>query len=629
MTATARKITKVLAAKQDLLLGAGVISQLRGTESVDVDKINLPFVFTTIAGIKQADPAMHQLVQYSANGSSIEYYYSSTSTATADDIDVLLPISGVGRWLRSANFVDLADNDGSKLVGFSHSNTYARGTIGEKLKHTVLITDAPWNAKGDGTDEYTTIKAAWDYCLANGYDLKFPGGRTYSCGNNNFPFKADFPASSLLDCKNITVYGDGPSTVLKTASANGADVLNCYSVKNLHFKDLQVEATLDVSATVGSNGISVVAGFDNLTFENVWCKNLPYVDNGVYLDGGKALTIQPGTPATVCGALKATIFAKGCVHGAGVEVDLANWATQPHAIDITIVAEDCYQGVQVSAGEAVSALNADMTMGVKIAATLVNCQQDVVLARAHGAEVDAIVVTTKTAAARRLNPAGAVWRASDSIVSALTSTYAKNSAISIAGDKGACDYKVRIGGASVGSSGLDGYTSSCSIFLDIGGTAATADIDVITASAVFTLKNNVISFSHKMATSPAALPAALFTPSLANIITVGSTPRFINALVAGAMQFTQTDGVTSYNKLEVASATLYASQNFASSVSAKVFGIKDHTGAEKLFVRNDGALGTAIYGNASAFSTPTKVVPIYKEDNTLMGYLPVYTTYTP
>jgi hypothetical protein len=523
----------------------------------------------------------------------------------------------------------LATANGSGMVGFSHDSTYTDGTVGEKLKQVVSVKDEPFNVQGDGTDEYTVIKEVWDYCLANGFDLYFPAG-TYSCGIQNFPWKQDFPASTLLDCKNITIYGEGPTTIFKTDSVTGADVFNAYSVKNLHARNFAIEAEISNTSGSGSNGISVVGGFDNLTFDHVWINDLPYTDKITYLDGGKAFTIQTGTPATECGTLKATnIFAKGCVHGFGLEVDLANWAEKKHSVEIDIVAENCYQGVVFSAGEATSALNADMTMGVTVNATLVNCQRDVVIARSHGMNVDATVVTTKTAADRRLNPSGTAWTASDTIVDSLQCTYAKNSRISVSGDKGECDYKVQIGGSSVGSSGLNGHTESCQLFFDIGGTSSIIDVLIITASAVFTLQNNNIVFSYKMVSNPASLPSGLFTPSLSNIITIGSIPRFNDLLVAGALKLTQTDGVTSYTKLNASSNTIYASQNFSSSTSAKIFGFKDHTDSEKVFVRNDGALGLSLYGAASAFSTPVKVIPVYKEDNTLMGYIPVYSSFTP
>jgi hypothetical protein len=105
-------VTKVLAAVQDLALGLGTVSQTRQGQAVTVDKICLPFIFGNIAAIKAADYEKFPLVKLLGN-SITEYYYDSASEATADDDLVLLPSSGVGRWLK----LSAGDNGISLLPG--------------------------------------------------------------------------------------------------------------------------------------------------------------------------------------------------------------------------------------------------------------------------------------------------------------------------------------------------------------------------------------------------------------------------------------------------------------------------------------------------------------------------------
>jgi hypothetical protein len=418
-------------------------------------------------------------------------------------------------------------------LAYTPAGTGAVATnVKAKLDQTVSVKD--FGAVGDGSDEYTEILAAWTYCLANGKDLFFPAG-IYSSGTKNMPFKNPvYPAVSLLDCLNITIYGDGPNTILRSDSVVGADVLNLYSVKNLHIRNMMLKSAVSGSSS-GSNGVSIVGGFDNITLDYIWCENLAYVDKASYLDGGKAFTIQPGTPTTTCGTVKGTnLFAKGCVHGVGLEVDLVNWATKTHAIDMDVVAEDCFEGVLFSAAGASSALSVAMTSGYRVKAQLINCQRNVIAARAHGVEIEANIITTKTAANRRLNPSAGAWNSVDSVVDGLLCTYAKNSKLTVYGDMGGCDYKAQIGGTTPGSSGLSGATEFCDIYLDIAGTAVTSDISAVNSGG------NSMSSSRLVITSSTTttIPSDFATTSKKNVFEV--IGEYGKAILSGNIRFPAT-----------------------------------------------------------------------------------------
>jgi hypothetical protein len=317
---------------------------------------------------------------------------------------------------------------------------------------------------------------AWASALATPHDLYAPAGR-YEIGDHNFPWRqTGLTITSLLDCKDVTIHCDGPATIFATVSPDGADVFQLNGLKNFHVKGFPtLTGILTGFAGAGSNGCSIVNGYDNMTLE-IAPTNCYGVDKKSYIDGGKGLTIQCSTATQEVGTLRAAVRAKQCAMGFDFAAGLVNFIAKKVNIDVDLVAEDCYTAISIGAPAATGLLPDGMILAVRVKGQSINCQKDVVLGRAHGAQVDIQIVTNKSAEARRLDPRGVPWIASDNIVEALLCTYAHNSQISIAGYKGVCDYKARIGGNSAGASGLGGATINSSIYLDIAGTARFADV---------------------------------------------------------------------------------------------------------------------------------------------------------
>lgn len=374
---------------------------------------------------------------------------------------------------------ELLKVSGAMLVPLAGSKAWAaEETVRGKPRTARNVTE--FGARGDGSvnraDMLLALQRAWDSALSNGHDLYAPAGR-YEIGAASFPWRNT--GAGLLDCHNISIYGDGPSTVFATNSANGADAFQLNALKNLHFRNLRIAPVLTGNAHSGSNAISVTGGWDNLTFEDLVIENAPGVEKEKYIDGGKALTIQPGTTDNECGTLRARIVARGCVEAFGMDADLLTMADKHAVIELQITAESCFRAFKYSAGGARGRLPRQLDSGITAKIRAVNCQQDVLLSRVHGIRVEAEIVTTQSAQARRLSPAGTPWSKSDPVVEALRCGYAKSAFIRISGNKGDCDYKARLGGALPGNSGLDGATESSDIKLDIDGTAAVSDIDVI------------------------------------------------------------------------------------------------------------------------------------------------------
>jgi hypothetical protein len=381
------------------------------------------------------------------------------------------------------------------------------------------------------TDLYTAIALQWTDAIANGWDLWAPAG-TYDVGTNYFPWRQAGVPATLLDCNDVTIYCAGPNTIFKTSSVGGADVFQLNGIKNFHVKGFPtLTATISGSGS-GSNGVSITNGFDNLTLE-ITGYNLPSLDKTTYVDGGAVLSVQLGTTGITAGKIIADVRAKGCSTAFSYQPDLVSSQSQPTSIDVNVVAEDCYKAFEIAAAEATGAMSAASTTGVVATVKSINCQRDVVLARAHGCTVSCNVVTTKTAAARRLNPSGVAWFAAGPTVDALLCTYAKNAQITVYGEKGACDYKAQIGAAAAGSSGLGGYSEYCDIYLDIGGSAGTADIYAVDSGG------NTLNRSRISATAiTGTIPSDFYTVAKYNQIqAIGS--EGLN-LLQGSIRFPET-----------------------------------------------------------------------------------------
>ena len=500
--------------------------------------------------------------------------------------------------------------------------------LGDKLRESVSVLDFGADSTGS-VNCFTAMTNAWNECLATGKDLYIPAGLYVITSENSFPFGRvnGLPPADLLDCKNITIYGDGPNTVLKTSTIGGGDVLQINGSKNLHFKNLKIESVISGSAS-GSNGVSVTGGFDNLTFDNIWCENLAFVDKGTYIDGGSALSIQTPDVSTVteCGTIKATnIFAKGCAIGFGYSLDLVKSSTNATSISVDIVAEDCREAVVVSAGEATAAISASWTMGLSVKAQAINCMQDVVAARAHGVDIDCQVITTKTSAARILSYKGTKWFATDTTddVSGLQCMYAHLSHIKLTGNKGECGSKAQVGGAGAGSSGLTGATYKSTISVDLAGTSVYGDFGEINSGGDITSTCVLIAGPNTAAPSNGH-----YLPSRNNLIVYGQTNVLDELWVRGAVKFSTADGLVTYGgEVDFDDEGIIVKQKNASSTDTRVLKVMSNAGTLVAGFRNDGGLVSQGRSTAASVATVKQVMPVYDNANTLIGYIPIYTSF--
>jgi hypothetical protein len=508
------------------------------------------------------------------------------------------------------------------------ASTAVTRTIQNKLREVVSIRD--FGAVGDGvTDDYAAIEAAWNYCRPIGASLYFPTGTYAVIGEKNFPFKnPQLPVTALLDCNNMTIFGDGPSTILKTISVDGADVLQLNGLKNFHVRDMMIRSEISGS-DAGSNAISITGGWDNITVYNVWMKNLAYVDKVTYVDGGKALSLQPPSEANpiLMGSLKAhNIIADGCVYGFGYEPDNDLALTQPVNIDVDIKVLNSRQGIVFSAPAATSALPANNTSGVRIRGQSINCWQDIVVGRAFGIDVDMQIVTTKSQLDLLLSYNGTPWSVADDIAGTITlaCTYAKKSRFAIYGNKKNCRHKALIGGSLDGSSGLGGSTENCDFYFDLAGTSDGVDIQFNDAGG------NIMINSRLYCTLATALtiPNEFYTASQNNTITIGPALTQKRLAVTEEIAWTESNGITSYRNMFMQNNILTTKQTVGTSDNIVIQQWVNQAGSVRFGVRNDGAILTNSLATANSVSTVVKALPVYDANNTLAGYVPLYQTYS-
>lgn len=371
------------------------------------------------------------------------------------------------------------------------------------------------------TDTYAFLDDCWYVALELGHDIYHPAG-IYDCGENNFPYRQKSAPVALLDCKYITIFGDGPATILRTESVGGADVLQLYGLKNIRFRDFRI--TSDVSGTdFGSNGISIVGGFDNIEVLDVAIGPLRSLDKTSYVDGGKAVTFQSEAATLDCGRAKLRYTAYFCAQALGYESNLVNMQGKDVNIDVDVQAERCMVGVQFVAAAASGAVPSGFRSGVKVKAQLTNCQLPVNLNRAHGFDVDAVVIDNAGAASTKATDFwGNFYQASNIAVIGLNVQYAKNSIIRFVGDVGHCTYGAAIGDTSAGSSGLGGNSQWCEIFMDFTCTATASILNDPTAGGT-PISSSRITISGTTVPDGTYVPATWKDVANANIVYLSTT----------------------------------------------------------------------------------------------------------
>ncbi len=224
---------------------------------------------------------------------------------------------------------------GAGLVGFDASKSYAAGTVGAKLRQFVSVTDAPYNATGDGvTDDTAALVAAF----ASGDPINLLGLTYAVSGELTIIGPVTSDGATLKFTSNVT------SALELGASANVAGTL-----------------TVDVSTVAVTNGLLL----DGAT----QCSDLTAqrADNIVVLGNNHALTTNGVMlDATVAGA--------------------SNSAWVHYAKLRRLTVRNCGKGLVLQASMAtltLSYVNANVIDEINI----VGCKRSIVMSAASGSEI--------------------------------------------------------------------------------------------------------------------------------------------------------------------------------------------------------------------------------------------------
>ncbi|MEE9304388.1 MAG: hypothetical protein V3U84_11495 [Thiotrichaceae bacterium] len=372
-----------------------------------------------------------------------------------------------------------------------------------------------WEILKDGSDQFTEIVAFHDYLLAEGKNGHFPGG-TFDCGINNWPFK-NAVITSLKDYGGMIITGEGKGkTIFRTTSALGADVLNLNALKNISFRELSVTAVLTGSSGAGSNGVSITNGGENIDLD-VDAFDCPGLDQGGFIDGGKAWTIQNGAATLPFKNIKIRGRANDCPFGYNQDAAYADFdATQDPSysgIDIDVVAQDCWRATTFGGASAVGALaENDRDCGISVKCTAIDCAQPLVMTRWVRTPVDIHIINRKAISAL-FKPFAA-----DQTVYGASITGGYRSDIKVTGRMLEADYKIQLGGTTQGG-GVSGACVGMDIDFELEcPTVNTSDLNLINSGGN-SINNSTVKFSSSFAAL--ASPSDFLTIANNNSVTIG------------------------------------------------------------------------------------------------------------
>ena len=180
MTST---IQKQLAAHEDLLLGSGTTSQIRGESSEVVRRIELSFILRTNQEIRDLDVTRYTRVQLHQQGATKEFWYDATSSLVDDDDDILEPTSSpaTGRWLNTT----LGVSGGSflPLAGGDMSGPIDMLTDDDDVQVSLFGASASGEDAGLQIRDYVGSNVLAEY-INDGNNIIL--NRIYNSGNNEF-----------------------------------------------------------------------------------------------------------------------------------------------------------------------------------------------------------------------------------------------------------------------------------------------------------------------------------------------------------------------------------------------------------------------------------------------------------
>lgn len=197
---------------------------------------------------------------------------------------------------------DVKQPTGSGLVGFDVTKTFPAATTGKRLKEAVYATDAPFNAKCDGTtDDTTALAAAIAFCLSNNRDLIISGPMRLTGS-----VLIDRPADSKRSVFSLIGQGENAGFIANTAITLFDTSLAAPSDGNGEFAPISEYVRFDhlrffspISGAYAISGKMFRVMFAFCEFVGMDCMNSPYyaqeikgVGNTIQRSSGRFLKSQ-------------------------------------------------------------------------------------------------------------------------------------------------------------------------------------------------------------------------------------------------------------------------------------------------------------------------------------------------
>jgi hypothetical protein len=593
---------------------------------------------TTIANLRTSTNLFYPFVVISDVGKEGMFKYDSTDITSIDDNIHLIVDNAGKRWKRTSDIVNTHLFRTTTIAGLQayiqHSLAYFDGSVWEKktglvasngngFAGTLINVNATsyWSriyddeinvkwfgVKGDNTDTFFEIQTVHDFCVLNKINYHFPSG-TYNLGIRSYPGKNN-TFNTMMSYNGITIRGDGETTIIRSDSVDGADVFNIINSSNLTIKNLAITASLSGTTMAGSNGVSIIFGGKNITLDNIYIYDLPFIAKPTFVDGGKAITLQGSSSITNAfyDNIRVTnIHIKNCYMGINVDNYFENNIDRLQNILFNqINIENSDIGVIISYPSPIvgTTINENYTHNIILDnISVINCNKDVLLGRTFG--IKGNFTTFKNLSVYPYKDPNSTQ------ISGLTMEMVYNSEISYNGYMSSGTHKIRIGGTS--SNGvISGHSTNNIITSNVTG-SVTTDLVVVdfggneVVNSMFRLNNYII-------------PTRLY--ELQNIVVSKDFSFFKNVNLRN-LKFLWSDNATSYNEILRDGTGLFFKQESTSASDATVFGAKNHLGNDVFKVGNDGRLHIIPTASAPLGSYINKIA-IYDMTGALIGYVGVF-----
>ena len=205
-----KKYTRNLIGHQDLALGPGTVTQVRGGIDTEIGQMELMFIFRTAAEIKALDPYRFDRVALYSAGPLKELYWDATATDTPDDVTVIKPnsilVEDPGRWLRTAT------------TNVVHNDTVDRNNVTAHTTAAIVGLDAALSAltAADGglTNDIADLQPYGYITGDNNYVMPLQRYRTYITANNTVPITITLPSSTPIQ------HGTGDTVKIQKITAS-------------------------------------------------------------------------------------------------------------------------------------------------------------------------------------------------------------------------------------------------------------------------------------------------------------------------------------------------------------------------------------------------------------------------